>query len=32
VLVDLPVAVAIVALGVLIVLAPGSVPGLTPTM
>jgi predicted metal-binding membrane protein len=32
VLVDVPVAVAIVALGVLIVLVPGSVPGLIPTM
>jgi predicted metal-binding membrane protein len=31
-LVDVPLALAIVGLGVLIVLAPGSVPGLTPPM
>jgi predicted metal-binding membrane protein len=30
--IDLPLALAIVALGVLIVIAPSSVPGLTPAM
>jgi predicted metal-binding membrane protein len=30
--IDVPLALAIVALGVLIVLAPSSVPGLTPAM
>ncbi len=30
--VDVPLAVAIVALGILIIAAPGSVPGVMPTM
>ena len=30
--VDVPLALAIVGLGILIVIAPSSVPGLTPTM
>ena len=30
--VDVPLALAIVALGVVIVAAPGAIPGLTPTM
>jgi predicted metal-binding membrane protein len=32
VVVDVPLALAIVALGVVIVAAPGAIPGLTPTM
>jgi hypothetical protein len=30
--IDVPLALAIVALGILVVVAPSSIPGLTPTM